>query len=993
LNTLLKSTFNIFKIIYFFIADIVQWLLVTLLIVVIFIDSDIEQSYIKPYFKTKDIHYNVKTGTLFDSVEVHNLRLFKGLNIDKASLKVDLSSWNKECFVIKYLAFDDVNIELIDSVYKFSQTTSQRKFCIEIEELDIHINSLNYKNIDINQSNIVVKNFVISDDIIKVKDITMDAKKIIISDVTLKNITASVGYLYSDFSEIEAPMVRLKADLMNYEHSFRSSSTPIELAGEISNSALSVGGSIDASIVSHYLPSPYNRRWRKAFNQLYGSFVVTQEGIHADMFTHSDNLFINEYKKYNFHATSLRSHLELKFSPFTLHLESEAEVDSDMGSFLLDNHLYYDKELSYTGTVKSDDFDVSLLNSKLNGTLLNQFKIDYSTGFNKVNIKNRYLNVNIDTQDYKNFSVNSTLKDIYLDEVLKQNDEDYQSDLFFSGSAAGKIYYHDNNLSLKGHYHLYTNEEFLIEGSFDDNITSHGTISYREGGCLNSDLISVKHEKIFPIHYNFSKKEEHYSMQFEHDKLLLSLDYLDKNLDAFISMNSYSTHIYGMLDPKMSLQFYLELNSFLDLQNNLSDYIDFEPTLLDFKSDINVLVTGDILDPVVNINMKNRDILFGSKSQELAIESFDITMSAFSNTLAIDSYNLYIKGRHFYADESSYLFLDSEKIYIKDFVVNNSPILNGFYEFKGNNLITRAKSEEFYYEGPEGKYHFSMDINGSYNYPYLSLKGDLNVKSAEIRYKASNELDALDEDIVVIQERQKENHFKEFLALDIHIHNKEALVYKDEDIEVSFNVDADLYKSLNESLSATGTLNLLRGYYDGFGRTFKLQPSEVVLTADREFNPYLNIKAETKAKNVSIEMAIRGRLKDPEIFFASSPALSETDILSLILFDSTAGELASTTSTENSSVSYSLLSMSTVFAGDLGKAVGVRINRLNMITTEDGNYGFEVGARISSKISVSYITSDTSRVSIQYELTDHFATEVQVGKEDNSMDLIYQTQY
>jgi hypothetical protein len=142
------------------------------------------------------------------------------------------------------------------------------------------------------------------------------------------------------------------------------------------------------------------------------------------------------------------------------------------------------------------------------------------------------------------------------------------------------------------------------------------------------------------------------------------------------------------------------------------------------------------------------------------------------------------------------------------------------------------------------------------------------------------------------------------LSLDVALHSPGALRMTGENLRVSedaplglgsFNLRAsgDLfaYKAPSQALSITGSLDSISGSYSFQGRRFELYPSSSV-DFRGDLNPGLFISVNRVISGVETRVTISGTLGEPELRLSSTPPLDPSEILSLIVFNTSTNELS-----------------------------------------------------------------------------------------------------
>lgn len=110
------------------------------------------------------------------------------------------------------------------------------------------------------------------------------------------------------------------------------------------------------------------------------------------------------------------------------------------------------------------------------------------------------------------------------------------------------------------------------------------------------------------------------------------------------------------------------------------------------------------------------------------------------------------------------------------------------------------------------------------------------------------------------------------------------------DINLRVAGDLSLYKDPGQPLYVTGSFDSLSGTYAFQGRRFEIDPaSSIEFRGD--LSPELYVAVTRVISGVQTRVALIGPLQQPELRLSSVPPLGESDILSLIVFNSSANDL------------------------------------------------------------------------------------------------------
>jgi autotransporter translocation and assembly factor TamB len=103
--------------------------------------------------------------------------------------------------------------------------------------------------------------------------------------------------------------------------------------------------------------------------------------------------------------------------------------------------------------------------------------------------------------------------------------------------------------------------------------------------------------------------------------------------------------------------------------------------------------------------------------------------------------------------------------------------------------------------------------------------------------------------------------------------------------------DLYLYKDPGQVLDITGSLDQVTGTYAFQGRRFDLDPVSSI-NFHGDLNPELYVTVTRVISSVETRVTIAGPLQQPELRLASTPPLDATDILSLIVFNTSTSQLS-----------------------------------------------------------------------------------------------------
>jgi autotransporter translocation and assembly factor TamB len=144
----------------------------------------------------------------------------------------------------------------------------------------------------------------------------------------------------------------------------------------------------------------------------------------------------------------------------------------------------------------------------------------------------------------------------------------------------------------------------------------------------------------------------------------------------------------------------------------------------------------------------------------------------------------------------------------------------------------------------------------------------------------------------------------ERLAMDIELHVPGTLRMTGDNVQVTpgtplgmgnidlrVSGDLSLRKEPAGPLTVTGSFDQITGNYAFQGRRFDLDPVSSI-TFRGDLDPELFLTVQRLISGVETRVTIAGSLRDPELRLASVPPLDSSDILSLIVFNTSANQLS-----------------------------------------------------------------------------------------------------
>jgi autotransporter translocation and assembly factor TamB len=200
------------------------------------------------------------------------------------------------------------------------------------------------------------------------------------------------------------------------------------------------------------------------------------------------------------------------------------------------------------------------------------------------------------------------------------------------------------------------------------------------------------------------------------------------------------------------------------------------------------------------------------------------------------------------------------------------------------------------------------------------------------------------------------------------------------DMNITVGGDVQIVKPPDGQVLLLGTIETVRGTYEFQGRRFDLQRGgSLRFMGEPQPNPALDITATRTIPNTGVEARVRiqGTVKAPQLSLTSTPALEESDILALIIFNRPVNELGTG---ERASLAETAGGIATGFlAAPLGESIGraLDLDQFEITTiTDEGELGAgltlgqQVGDRAFIKMRQQFGERNITEFLLEYQLTD-----------------------
>ena len=638
--------------------------------------------------------------------------------------------------------------------------------------------------------------------------------------------------------------------------------------------------------------------------------------------------------------------------------------------------VYKDNKFSYFGTLEPNM--LILLDNTLN-KLLQNLKVKYKGNTKTLNASaiSSYFKASF-TTNYKSGKIKiENLKNVKLSKIFVLPID--LKDLKISGLLIKSNLNFNKLYPIKGDIKLTTNL-----------LNLNGKWNYNK--ILNSKLLvivpksSILLKKFKNIKYNHINK---FDMLFTYNH---NLEIKLKN--RFLNSNI----IYNFKNSKLNSKILLNgLNiDILKINNNLKGkiYIGSIKKALDSISKVYTIKTlnangklnidfkGDLTNDII-FTINSSKIVYKSDNENI-IENLNINSRYSKNSIKIDKYSLNVNGYKIFSNKNSLITINNNKLNFEKFWINDSLNLIGYYNIDSNSGKFDLNSNRFELDSQKAKVAIAINSKIFIKDNKKDISGTINILEGKIKNAITRKNVADNEDIIILQrKKEKENtNFAKNIKLNIKITSSNSLVYTYNNSYIKITPNMTIKKNYNTLSDFRGVINIEKDSYYTLNGKKLIVTKGVITFKGKSSSPNINIDLKYEGKEYIIYINISGTPNRTVLYFRSNPPLTKEQILAYLLFDD-----SSAVGTHNKEAMLNMIggSLAKSFLGSIGI-------KLDHIAVKEN--GFSIGKNVSKNITVYYNQDgEKSSVKTRIDITKSIHTDLEVGKDKQSIDIIFSNEY
>ncbi|HEX2968342.1 MAG TPA: translocation/assembly module TamB domain-containing protein [Bacteroidales bacterium] len=447
----------------------------------------------------------------------------------------------------------------------------------------------------------------------------------------------------------------------------------------------------------------------------------------------------------------------------------------------------------------------------------------------------------------------------------------------------------------------------------------------------------------------------------------------------------------------------------LDL-SKISAFIPVKGISAKGYSDVNLEVRNTINDPVISGSLRLENGSFTDDKYGIKYNDIQLIASIDSSTLGLDTLRFKTgKG---------------------NLAMNGFVSLENTDSLSKNDFSLKLKAKDFQaVESPGMELNFNSDIDLSGTLGNPGFKGSLGVNRSKINIDYFNEalskktdkpdlpllIQAINDTLelpVVADTAKKQQSFTgtDFYKslegeLTLDIPGNTWITGKDMNFELNGSIRA---VKAAENISLFGDLNVKRGYYKIYGRSFDFESGKITFTGSSEFNPDVDFVIVYSFRDIEkelrkLKLLITGKLMKPDLRFTlDDNPVEEKDAISYIVFGKSVNQLGEGErekfSGQDVALGAAVTQLSSALKGVLQESAGIDV--FEVTGGENWKSGsVTIGKYITNNLFLSYDrsfdfnkqskTANTEKIMLEYQILRNLILKATNQEINSGFDLIF----
>ncbi len=683
----------------------------------------------------------------------------------------------------------------------------------------------------------------------------------------------------------------------------------------------------------------------------------------------------------NIDILSSKSRLIYKYKSGNLEWDMNANVNTKYtGLAKLKNKLTYNQKLKYSGKLTPKK---RLPFAKDLDSLFNNLSLTYDGDSNKIDLafETDKLKGLLKSKNYSGgiLTIKNT-KAIKLSE-LTTLPADYKNSVINSLKIESPIYF-KKILPLKGTLAV-TSNLINISGkwSYNKNFAAKLLSTMNKKSLIAKSNPNLKLAAISPMNIEIDNQKNLINGKLKGKFILGNISYnlKDNNIDTILTTDSLKVKAKGKLNNHN-----VDINS-KSIKRALRDISRLYKIKKLPDIDGNIEIKANITKTSgIRLMAKSSKIVYYDKKKATKIDNIILNLNYFNKHININSYKFNAEGYNFYSNRVSSILLKKNIINIEKLWINDSLLVTGNYNYLSNIGNLKLKSGNLKIDKPEMKVILAINTDVKINKDKIAINGKIVVINGVIKKNLKNKSISQYNDIIILQRKAADENtdFAKNIKLNLKIKTQQGIVYAQDGSHFKLKPNLKITKEYRQLPIYKGIINIQKGgYYILNGKKLILKKG-IVTFKGKSTTPNINIVMIYNGKDYDIRINLSGTPNRPILYFTSNPPLTKDQILAYLLFDD-----STAAGTHSQEAMLSLIS-GTIAKSFLG-SIGIKIDHISIKEN-----GFSIGKSISKNVTI-YYKQDGEKASVKtrIDISKSIHTEIEVGKDTQSADIIFSKEY
>jgi translocation and assembly module TamB len=272
----------------------------------------------------------------------------------------------------------------------------------------------------------------------------------------------------------------------------------------------------------------------------------------------------------------------------------------------------------------------------------------------------------------------------------------------------------------------------------------------------------------------------------------------------------------------------------------------------------------------------------------------------------------------------------------------------------------------------------------------LELEGTMNVTRALVAPRALRAGVKSSPDVVVLGAGPEAREERTAVTANVRVILGKQVRVTTYNVDAFVEGDMTLYDKPGQPTTASGELRVERGTYRAYGKDLDIDRGRLIFTGGPVDDPDVDLRAVRRVENVTAGIQARGRLQKPEVTLFSEPPLDQTNILSYIVFGTSAQQSGSA---ENAWLAQAVSALALATGEGVMRGVGgaIGIEDVRIASGAGGSTSVMLGTYLSPRLYVSYgigLFETGNSLRLRYDLSEHWQIQTDTGK-NTGADILY----